>query len=504
MIQGTGSGVGKSILVAALGRIFKEMGVKVAPFKAQNMALNSFVTAEGLEIGRAQAYQAEACGLKPDIRMNPVLLKPSADSSSQVIILGRPSGNLNARDYYSRYQEHRSIVEWVYDELASEYEVVLIEGAGSPAEINLQSRDLVNMKMADYAGASVLIVGDIDRGGVFAWMKGTYDLIQSHYKPLVKGFLINKFRGDRTLLEPGIKMFEEMAGVPVLGVLPYFRDIWVDEEDAIPPKDRGFVHDTEKVVIGVIVPQRISNFTDFIALEQEPDVSLRFLKSPVEADLCDCLILPGSKATLADARSLSKQGWFERLRNACNRGTAIVGICGGYQMLGERLFDPDGVESDLREISGLGFLPLVTTIAPGKVLRQISCRTCPSPLFSEDIQVTGYEIHMGRTEIKGPVRPLFDLPDAALGVMAENAPVLGTYVHGIFDEDAARDMFLNWLRKRKGLPPRATGFSYKLFREEQFNRLATLVREHCDLERILELLRPSRYSRRAVSLGESE
>ena len=486
MIQGTGSGVGKSILVAAFGRVLKEMGMKVAPFKAQNMALNSFVTADGLEMGRAQAYQAEACGLQPDIRMNPVLLKPSADNSSQVIILGRPSGNRNAQDYYGRYHEHRKIVERTYDELASEYDVVVIEGAGSPAEINLQSRDLVNMKMADYARASVLIVGDIDRGGVFAWMKGTYDLIQNQYKPLVRGFLINKFRGDRTLLEPGIKMFEELAGVPVLGVLPYFRDIWVDEEDAIPFRDRDFVHDCEKVVIGVIVPQRISNFTDFSALDQEPDVSLRFLRSPAEADFCDCLILPGSKATLADALFLSKQGWFERLKDACHKGAAIVGICGGYQMLGEKLFDPDGLESSLRAIDGLGLLPLETTIAPGKVLRQVCCRTCLSPVFPEDIQVAGYEIHMGRTEIKGPVRQLFDLPDATVGVMAENAPVLGTYVHGFFDEDAARDVFLNWLRQRKGLPPRETGFSYRLFREEQFSRLAALVREHCDLERILE------------------
>lgn len=257
MIQGTGPGVGKSVLVAAFGRILKDMGLNVAPFKAQNMALNSYVTAEGLEMGRAQVYQAEACGLQPDVRMNPILLKPSADNVSQVILLGRPDGNHSARDYYRRYLRHRKIVKKAYGELASEYEVILIEGAGSPAEINLQHRDLVNMQMAHYAKAKVLIVGDIDRGGVFAWMKGTYDLIQDEFKPLISGFLINKFRGDRTLLEPGIRMFEKKIRLPVLGVVPYFRDIWVDEEDAIPAHAKEYTLEPEKVLIGVIVPPRI-------------------------------------------------------------------------------------------------------------------------------------------------------------------------------------------------------------------------------------------------------
>ena len=567
MIQGTGSGVGKSILVAAFGRIFKEMGFRVAPFKAQNMALNSAVTADGLEMGRAQSYQAEACGLLPDVRMNPILLKPSSDNLSQVILLGRTSGNSNASDYYSRYLKHRQIARNAYDELAAEYDLILIEGAGSPAEINLQPRDLVNMQMAHYAGARVLIVGDIDCGGVFAWMKGTYDLIEYAYKPLVHGFIINKFRGDRSLLEPGIGMFEQMINLPVLGVIPYFRGIRVDEEDSIPLQAlaREFTADPEQVIIGVIVPPHIANFTDFVPLELEPDVVLRFLRSPAEADLCDCLILPGSKATLADARYLSQgwqgqwqaqgqgraqggcqsreqgraqgqdhphgegqqsqghgqggkgqsqgpgqlqcQGWFHRVKSACDRGVAVVGICGGYQMLGEKLFDPYGVESDIKETEGLGLLPAMTTISLQKVLKQVNYRTLPSIVFPEALQVTGYEIHMGQTQvidqtetidqtqtigqtqIRGRVQPLFDAPDTAVGVMSEDRPVLGTYIHGIFDNDQARRSFINWLRQRKGLSPRPAGFSYQLFRQEQLDKLAAIVREHCDMERITGWLR---------------
>lgn len=490
MIQGTGSGVGKSVLVAAFGRIFRGRGLNVAPFKAQNMALNSYVTADGLEMGRAQVYQAEACGLRPDVRMNPILLKPSADNCSQVILLGRPEGNHNARNYYSRYERHREIVRKAYDELAREYDLIVIEGAGSPAEINLQDRDLVNMQMAYYAGAKVLIVGDIDRGGVFAWMKGTYDLIQDKYKSLVRGFLINKFRGDRTLLEPGIKMFEEeRIKPPVLGVIPYFRDIWVDEEDAIPLHARRLKIDTEKVVIGVVVPPRISNFTDFTVLALEPDISLRFLRNPTEVDLCDCIILPGSKAALADSVHLNQSGWAMRIREAWGRGAAIVGICGGYQMLGEKLFDPHGVESDLREAKGLGLLPVETTIERQKVLRQVCYRTLPSPVFPQGIMVRGYEIHMGRTEIKGRVLPLFNIPETAVAVMSERSPVFGTYVHGIFDQDQARRSFINWLRQQKGLPPLRSGFSYRLFRQEQLDKLAAVVRENCEMEQILQLLK---------------
>ena len=492
MIQGTGSGVGKSVLVAAFGRIFKDMGFKVAPFKAQNMALNSAVTAEGLEMGRAQSYQAEACGVQPDVRMNPILLKPSSDNLSQVILLGRPEGNSNACDYYSRYLEHRRIARQAYDELAEEYDLILIEGAGSPAEINLQPRDLVNMQMARYAGARVLIVGDIDCGGVFAWMKGTYDLIEEACKPLVHGFIINKFRGDRSLLEPGIEMFERMVNLPVLGVIPYFRDIRVDEEDSIPRNAYAgeLAADAEQVIIGVIVPPHISNFTDFTPLELEPDVVLRFLRSPAETDLCDCLILPGSKATLADARYLSRgqnhgQGWFHRVKSACDRGMPVVGICGGYQMLGEKLFDPHGVESDLKEVDGLGLLPAVTTIGIRKVLKQVNYSTLPSAVFPEPLRVSGYEIHMGQTQVRGiGVVPLFDTPDAAAGVLSGDRPVLGTYIHGIFDGDQARRSFINWLRRRKGLPPRPAGFSYQFFRQEQIDKLAAVVREHCDMERI--------------------
>ncbi len=488
MIQGTGSGVGKSIMVAAFGRIFKEMGLSVAPFKAQNMALNSYVTADGLEMGRAQVYQAEACGLAPDVRMNPILLKPSADNCSQVVLMGKPAGNRDANDYYARHALHRRIVRQAYDELAREYDIIVIEGAGSPAEINLQSRDLVNMPMAHYARAKVLIVGDIDKGGVFAWMKGTYDLIQEQHKPLVKGFLINKFRGDRALLEPGVKMFEDMVNLPVYGVLPYFRDLWVDEEDAIPQHVRDLGADMEKIVIGIIVPPRVANFSDFTPLMLEPDVSVRLLRSPAQADQCDCLVLPGSKATLADLEYLRRCGWDRRIQEACRRGTPVVGICAGYQMLGERLFDPHGMESDIRETPGLGLLPLETTIERQKILRQVRYQTAQSPVFPAGMVAEGYEIHMGRTIAKGDVIPVF-ATDTEPGVMSPERPVFGTYVHGVFDGDRPRRGFINWLRRLKGLPASDSGFSYCSFRQNELNKLAAAVRDHCDLERILRMLR---------------
>ncbi len=488
MIQGTGSGVGKSILVAAFGRILREMGVNVAPFKAQNMALNSYVTTDGLEMGRAQVYQAEACGLRPEVRMNPILLKPSADNCSQVILWGKPDGNRNARSYYSLYERHREIVRKAYDGLAQEYAVMVIEGAGSPAEINLHDRDLVNMQMAHYAEAKVLIVGDIDRGGVFAWMKGTYDLIPDEYKPLVKGFLINKFRGDRSLLDPGIKMFEKTVNLPIFGVLPYFRDIWVDEEDAIPPCAKEFKIGGEKVAVGIVVPPYISNFTDFTALALEPDISLHFLRRPEETDLCDCIILPGSKASLAGAVHLRQYGWDVRIKNACARGVPVVGICGGYQMLGEKIFDPYKVEGDIQETKGLGLLPVETTIKREKVLRQVCYQTLSSPIFTQGITIHGYEIHMGHTEIQGKASPLLDVSESAVAVMSESSPVFGTYVHGIFDNDDARRSFVNWLRQQKGLPPLTSGFSYQFFRQQQLDKLANMVKGNCNLEQILHLL----------------
>lgn len=487
MIQGTGSGVGKSILTAAFCRIFRDKGIKVAPFKAQNMALNSFVTEDGLEMGRAQVYQAEACGLAPDVRMNPILLKPSADNCSQVILMGKPAGNRDAKNYYRQYQKHRDIVQRAYTDLANDFDLIVIEGAGSPAEINLQATDLVNMQMAAFADAAVLIAGDIDRGGVFAWMKGTHDLIQDEHKARVKGFLINKFRGDLSLLEPGNRSFETMTGVPILGVIPYFRDIRVDEEDAIPPDLADIQTGSEHIDIGVALVPHISNFTDFIPLAHERDVRLHFARHPIELEPCDVIILPGSKSTISDATYLEKRGFFEAIRRLKKNGAFIVGICGGYQMLGNVIYDPEEVESGARKVTGIGLLPVETTMEKEKTLRQAAYRIKENAIFEAGSLARGYEIHMGKTVVKGKTIPVLDGKDAGLCLLSEDKMVMGTYIHGFFDNDRIRRAFINHFKEKKGFPVSKDGLSYQLFREKQFDRLARVVRENCDMERIYGL-----------------
>ncbi|MEW5944721.1 MAG: cobyric acid synthase [bacterium] len=488
MVQGTGSGVGKSVLVAALCFIFREKGIKVAPFKAQNMSLNSFVTTGGHEMGRAQVYQAEASGLEPDVRMNPILIKPSADNCSQVILMGKPAGNSDAKNYYGNHERHREIVRRAYDSLAAEYNVIVLEGAGSPAEINLQQRDVVNMSMAEHAAAGVLIVGDIDKGGVFAWMKGTFDLVQPRHRTLIKGFLINKFRGDVSLLEPGIRKFEKMVKRRVLGVIPYSHDLMVDEEDAVPIILTTTSTLPDHVTIGVVYLPRMSNFTDFIPLAREPDVSLCFARSPNELDKCDCVIIPGSKATLADAVVIKQAGWFEKIRDLHRRGVAIVGVCGGYQMLGRKILDPHGIESEIAETDGLGLLPIVSRIEGDKILRRVERRMLDGEIFDDSCLVRGYEIHMGRTDVAGEVALLVDSGDEPLCVSSPDHSVIGTYFHGFFDDDATRRAFINQIRQRKGLNPLGKTFAYAGFRREQFEKLASLVENHCDMDEIYGLI----------------
>lgn len=489
MIQGTGSGVGKSIITAAFCRIFKEMGLCVAPFKAQNMALNSFVTADDCEMGRAQVYQAEACGLAPDVRMNPILLKPSADNCSQVIIMGKPAGSRNAKNYYKDFERHREVVRQAYDSLASDYELIVIEGAGSPAEINLQKWEIVNMHMAAYAQSPVLIVGDIDKGGVFAWMKGTYDLVLDQYRPLIKGFLINKFRGDVSLLMPGIRDFENMVNSKVFGVIPYFHDVRVDEEDSLPRDLASHASEKEFVTLAMVPVSHMSNFTDFIPLGHEQDVNLIFASHPLELERCDCIIIPGSKSTAADAALLDQAGWFQKIRELHGRGKVIVGICGGFQMLGQQILDPFTIESPLTQLEGINLLPLISTMEKKKKLSQVILNLKNSEIFPHACTAKGYEIHMGTTEITGPVLPLFDTHDISAGVSSEDQSVIGTYVHGFFDDDSTRRAFINYLRMRKGLKPRENGLHYHAFREKQFDRLAEHVRENCDMEEIYELIR---------------
>ncbi|MFH1128602.1 MAG: cobyric acid synthase, partial [Candidatus Omnitrophota bacterium] len=360
-ICGTGSGVGKSVIVAALCRIFLQDGYKVAPFKAQNMALNSYVTLDGKEMGRAQVTQAQASGIEPTVDMNPILIKPNSDTGAQIIVRGKPIGNMSVAEYTKYKNSGFGIIRQSLRKLLDEYEVVVMEGAGSPAEINLKSHDIVNLKIAEYAKAAVILVGDIDKGGVFAWIVGTLELLSKKERKMIKGIIINKFRGDKTLLMPGIEFLEKRTGIKVLGIVPYYRDINIPEEDAVPldsfkEKDGKKEH---KLNIDVIYLPHISNFTDFDALEREDDVRLRYVKSPQELEIPDMIIIPGTKNTISDLKYLKKCGLAKKIKSIINsnRTTTLVGICGGYQMLGNKIFDKDGLESKHGEEEGLKLLP---------------------------------------------------------------------------------------------------------------------------------------------------
>ncbi len=488
MFQGTGSGVGKSLAVCALCRILWRRGVRVAPFKAQNMALNSFVTADGREMGRAQVYQAEACGLEPDCRMNPILLKPTGDCCSQVIAMGRPVGNYSAKGYYDGFHRHLEVVHRAFDSLASEYDCIVMEGAGSPAEINLQHRDLVNMRMAEYAGAPVILVGDIERGGVFAWLKGTIDLIPPEQRRLVAGFLINKFRGDKGLLEPGLRQFSRMTGLPFFGVLPWFDDIVVDEEDGMFSSRYNTVRHRAHVRLAVVRLPRISNFTDLAPFVVEEDCTLEVVEEPAACPRCDCLMIPGSKNTRADLEFLERSGWRRRIEAHLEEGGAVVGICGGYQMLGMEVRDPAGVEGPPGSSPGLGLLPVVTTMAGEKRLTRTRAILQLDGIFPEPLEATGYEIHMGETQAVGDVEPLGPGHGPELGAAAPEAGVLGTYLHGIFDNDGVRRAFIDWLRRRKGMAPLGRVTSYRAFREANLDRLAEWFQGNVDLPALFRLI----------------
>ncbi len=501
MFQGTGSGVGKSLCVAAFCRILSRQGINVVPFKAQNMALNSFVTYDGLEMGRAQVYQAEACGLSPDVRMNPILLKPTGEAGSQVIVMGKPTGNLSARNYYEQYEQHLKAARQAYDSLACDYEVIVIEGAGSPAEINLQKTDIVNMQMARYADAPVVIVGDIDRGGVFAWLKGTFDLVQEADRERIAGFLINKFRGDVSLLRPGLEMFRQVVDRPILGVLPWFSDITVDQEDGVFVSDVGVKRAGQVVSIAVVELPRISNFTDFAPLSFEKDVSLCFVKRPEELGDCDCLVIPGTKNTCSDMKYLEETGWFHKIKELAVHGKEIVGICGGYQMLGVEVSDPFGIDGGmvggLSVAAGIGLLPVATVMSREKHLSQSRVRLAPA-FAGRQMEVSGYEIHMGVTslaediagqEASAHVIPVSDCQGVEMGCMRVDKAVWGVYLHGIFENDLFRRGFVDKLRGRKGLRPVETPSSYGQFREEQLDRLAMWMRAGCDLEHLIGLLK---------------
>ena len=494
MLQGTGSSVGKSMLCAALCRIFREDGLKVAPFKSQNMALNSFATKEGLEMGRAQVVQAQAAGVEPSVDMNPILLKPTSDRKSQVIVLGRPIGNMTAMEYHRYKSDLRGMVREAYGRLASRSDVVVIEGAGSPAEINLKDGDLVNMWMAEAADAPVLLVGDIDRGGVFASLYGTIMLLEPEERARVKGMIINKFRGDVAILEPGLRMIEDRVGIPVVGVVPW-TDVDLEDEDSVSERLLGASGHGE-ITVAVVRLRHISNFTDFQALSLHPGVTLKYAARPRDLDGADVVILPGTKNTIDDLIDLRNRGMVPPIVRHARSGKLLIGVCGGYQMLGQRLRDPRGVESAAPEVAGLGLLDMEVTFEPEKRTVQAAGELKGAvdwlkPL--EGTKIEGYEIHSGVNTFGEDCRFWMKVGgnDSACNAAGN---VLGTYLHGLFDDGALADAAVRRARALKGLPEDPVPFeqaavNMAAYREAQFDILAKAVRESLDMKKIYAILR---------------
>ena len=465
MLAGTGSDVGKSILAAAFCRIFRQDGYCPAPFKAQNMALNSYATPEGLEIGRAQAVQAEAAGIPCHTDMNPLLLKPQSDHTSQVILNGKPIGNKDAYDYWRRGTseiDFRKEVCDAFDRLASRYNPIVMEGAGSIAEINLKDRDLVNMSMARHAKADVILVGDIDRGGVFASVYGSIALQTPEDRQLIKGIIINKFRGDMRLFDEGRKLLEDICGVPVLGVVPYFKDIFIEEEDSVSLEKKQREMAEGKVNIAVVLLRHISNFTDFDTLERDPRVNLFYTNNTSDIQQADIIILPGTKATLDDLMELRRNGCAQAIQRAHREGKTVVGICGGYQMLGQTVEDPDGIEGNITRLPGLGLLPIQTKMTPEKTTRQVTFQFDGQPC-------QGYEIHQGVSDTDQTI------------IQADHC--IGTYIHGFLDNPPV----IEYLLKDKTVS-RTSLKSYSEFKEEQFDKLADHVRHHVNIPKLYQIL----------------
>lgn len=487
MVQGTGSDAGKSLLCAGLCRILKRAGHTVAPFKAQNMSLNSHVTLDGKEMGRAQALQAAACGLEPDVRMNPVLLKPNSETGSQVILLGKAIGHMGYNAYSELKAEMLDKVHGAYDELASEYDIVVIEGAGSPAEINLKRRDIVNMHMAEYADAKVLLVGDIERGGIFASFVGTMELLSESERSKIGGFVINRFRGDAGLLDSGIEYLEDRTGCPVLGTVPFIRDLGLPEEDSVSLKNRpsrGPSPDTSKIDIAVVDLPHISNFTDFDPLAIEPDVALRLVRKASELSRADVVILPGSKNVPGDLAYMKETGISDRvIELAIGDKTFCVGICAGFQMLGERIIDPSGIETRAGQVvSGLGLLQVSTTLEPEKTLVRTAAIHAPTGR-----RVQGYEIHHGRTECFES-NVVWKRPDGeTIGVSARSGRVWGTYLHGVFDDDGFRRWFIDEARQMRGMTP-AGKILARFDIGPALDRLADIFADHLNMPEIMRLM----------------
>ena len=492
MIQGTASSVGKSIVVTALCRIFRQDGLSVAPFKAQNIALNSFVTREGGEIGRAQAVQAEAAGIEPSVDMNPVLLKPEAGARSQIIVHGKVAKTISAGEYYGYTPYLLKIVEGSLNRLRSVYDIVVIEGAGSPVEINLKSREIVNMKVSRIARAPVLLVGDIDRGGVFASLVGTLELLEAEERNYIKGFIINKFRGELNLLQPGLEILERRTAKPVLGVIPYFHNITIAQEDAVYLDERLAVKSVwGNLDIAILRFPHISNYDDFDPLETA-GCTVRYISNASEIGNPDLLILPGSKSTVADLLFLHQQQLTSAIMEQVNNGVPLVGICGGYQMLGKSIRDPHRIESSHHSVEGLGLLDVETVFNRDKVTTQVKARVIAEDGLLEGLtgcEITGYEIHKGEILHQGCSAPfrVLETPGGTVsysdGAISQKGWILGTYLHGLFHNIEFTRIFLNNLRRKSGLPERAIQMP-----KGEYDKLAEIVREALDLPRIYEIL----------------
>jgi len=511
MVLGTSSHAGKSLITAALCRIFVQDGYRVAPFKAQNMALNSAATPDGFEIGRAQAMQAEAAKVAPAADMNPILMKPSSHTGSQIIVQGRLWGQVTAADYHlHRVEEFFPAVLESYARLASAYEIIVLEGAGSPAEINLKEHDIVNLRMARAANAPCVLVADIDRGGVFASLVGTLQLLNEQERRQIRGYIINKFRGDVTLLQPGIEMVKEYISTPCIGVIPYLPDVGLDEEDGVAVEDRRTAlrvwrdrddGPARRLRVGVIALPHLSNFTDFDALAAEPSVALAYLSDAAEVRDADLLIIPGTKQTLNDLQWLRSTGFEEAIKRHAG---LLAGICGGMQMLGLEVDDAGGREGGGR-LPGLGLLPIRTTLIETKVTQLTTAQLVSQQLFNQRMahdRASGYEIHLGATEYQSDSKPLFDIKrsdgtSSFDGAIGSDARIIGTYLHGLFDDDAFRHSFIDAARAALQLGPPTAYVNFKAEREARFDRLAAHVRQSIDLETIrgwLELITPVKRS----------
>ena len=475
MLVGTGSDVGKSMLVTGLCRLLKNRGYSPAPFKAQNMSLNSFATPEGLEIGRAQAVQAEACGIPCSSDMNPVLLKPSSLNKSQVVLHGKPVGNQTAREYFLGNNKENLFQEAVkaFARLEAAYQPVVMEGAGSISELNLKHRDIVNMRMANAANACVYLVADIDKGGVFGSVYGTIALLEDWEKKLLKGIIINKFRGDASLFESGRKQLEELSGFPVLGVIPYAQDVYIEEEDSVALKRKKFSHGNGKVNIVVVLLKYLSNYTDFNTLEQDPRIHLYYSRQAEDLESADIIIIPGTKNTIEDLLELRKSGLANAITEAYKKGKKVIGICGGYQILGESVADPWSVESDTFELPGLGILPVRTELSQEKktVQQSFTFKNYPD-------SCRGYEIHMGNTTFEGG-SSLNKIGNSVEGFYL-NEKCWGTYFHGIFDNPVVVNDLL------QDIIPEAFHFDYQNFKEENYDKLSRIMEENLNVNQILE------------------